>query len=290
MDDSLRGLFPLVRVLVVEDNPIATRILSIFLARRSIEHVTVTTGPQAIDHFAHSGPFHVVLMNLGLAQQPGQADMDGLECTRAMRQFEHEHGGGGDGAHGIMPPAVIIALTADASAETHRAALLAGCNDVAVKPVRLTWIADKLVEVAALMGLVQPAMAMRELAAVVGGSDQSLRQEAEELHGHRDRASTWADQVMRDVGRDAQMAGQDGLGYEVLKPSIQRRRSVSADVQVPSAERDLGNVDPWGGELMMDRRAGARARTSSYQGLLPVCVEEDKQQQETPTIGEEMRS
>ena len=54
-------------------------------------------------------------------------EMDGLDATRAIRQWELEHG---------RAPAPIVALTAYALEEDARRALAAGCNLHLSKPLR----------------------------------------------------------------------------------------------------------------------------------------------------------
>ena len=112
---SERGL----RVLMVEDNPINRRILTLVLERLPAKITTAEDGQQAVDAF-EAQAFDVVLMDL---QMPG---MDGYEAMRRIRAIEAAAG------RGRTP---IIVISAHTRATDTAATKLAGADHHLAKPV-----------------------------------------------------------------------------------------------------------------------------------------------------------
>ncbi len=108
-----------IRVLLVEDDFLNRKIVNRMLVKGGFEPVEAHDGAHALALLAQQ-PIDVVLMDW---QMPV---MDGLECTRRMRQ-------GQGGEQGRRLP--IIALTANAFSEDRVACLAAGMNDFLSKPV-----------------------------------------------------------------------------------------------------------------------------------------------------------
>ena len=102
-------------LLLVEDNDLNRDALSRLLARRGYRVVQAKDGAEALE-FAAAERFDLILMDVGLPV------MDGHEVTRRLR----ERGGA------RVP---ILALTAHAMDADRDAALAAGCDDFATKPV-----------------------------------------------------------------------------------------------------------------------------------------------------------
>jgi len=108
------------RVLVVEDNPVNQRLITLLL-RKHAEHVVVASnGGDAVARF-QEGTFSCVLMD---CQMP---DIDGFEATRQIRAWEQANG---------LRPTPIIALTANALCGDREACLAAGMDDYLSKPLR----------------------------------------------------------------------------------------------------------------------------------------------------------
>jgi CheY-like chemotaxis protein len=107
------------RVLVVEDSPDIQRLLVHHLRAAGLEVETADTGRHAIDRVEDARrekkPFDLILIDM---QMP---EMDGLEATRRLRQA------------GFAGP--VIALSARATTEDCCAAIEAGCDDFASKPI-----------------------------------------------------------------------------------------------------------------------------------------------------------
>lgn len=140
-------------VLVVDDNAINLKLLTMFMKKIALPYLPAGDGLQALEAYkahglphatngsAGGGPasidavvmappppatrpppaFTYVLMDLSMPV------MDGLEATRQIRTFERHMG---------LRPAVIIALTGLASQETQTLAMSAGVDFYLAKPVR----------------------------------------------------------------------------------------------------------------------------------------------------------
>jgi two-component system, sensor histidine kinase and response regulator len=109
-----------VRVLVAEDNPVNTRVVTAMLEKHGYGVTCVGNGLEALEA-VRSSPFDIVLMDM---QMP---EMDGLEATRRIRANES-----GTGRH--LP---IIALTARAMKGDREACEAAGTDGYLSKPMRV---------------------------------------------------------------------------------------------------------------------------------------------------------
>jgi len=104
------------RILLAEDNQI-NAVLATALLKRAGHHVDVAaTGEEALDAVTIA-PYDVILMDMHMPE------MDGVEATKRIRAL--------DGAEAAIP---IIALTANAMAETRQQCLRAGMDDFITKP------------------------------------------------------------------------------------------------------------------------------------------------------------
>jgi CheY-like chemotaxis protein len=104
------------RVLLAEDNPVGALLARTLLRREGCIVDTAGTGEEAVQALKRAR-YDLVFMDM---RMPG---MDGPSATRAIR------------AAGDRTP--IVALTANAFEEDHRACLEAGMNDHLVKPLEL---------------------------------------------------------------------------------------------------------------------------------------------------------
>jgi signal transduction histidine kinase/CheY-like chemotaxis protein len=105
------------RILVVEDDPVNQRVISLMLQRLGMKCHVVPEGQAALNTI-EAGKWDLVFMD---CQLPG---IDGLETTRRARLL----------GNGVELP--IIALTANARPEDRAACLAAGMDDFLSKPVR----------------------------------------------------------------------------------------------------------------------------------------------------------
>jgi signal transduction histidine kinase/CheY-like chemotaxis protein len=116
------------RVLVAEDNLINQEVTVGMLANLGCTSMVVPDGQQVLDALAHES-FDLVLMD---CQMPV---MDGFEATRALRRLEL----------GKDTRQLVIALTANASAEDREACRVAGMDDFLSKPFQRNELAALLI-------------------------------------------------------------------------------------------------------------------------------------------------
>jgi PAS domain S-box-containing protein len=107
---------PALNILVVEDNPINSLLLTEMLRLRGHTVTTAIDGIEAVDHAART-PFDMILTDISMPR------MDGLEATRRIRR------------EGVCRKVPIIGVTANASPEKMPEFLGAGMTDVLVKPI-----------------------------------------------------------------------------------------------------------------------------------------------------------
>jgi signal transduction histidine kinase/CheY-like chemotaxis protein len=117
------------RVLVAEDNLINQEVTSGMLADLGCTSMVVPDGQQVLDALARES-FDLVLMD---CQMPV---MDGFEATRALRRRELDKPG----------RQLVIALTANASAEDREACRVAGMDDFLSKPFQRNELAAMLMK------------------------------------------------------------------------------------------------------------------------------------------------
>jgi two-component system, sensor histidine kinase and response regulator len=108
------------RILVAEDSPDNRLVMAAYLRREPYHIDFAEDGRQAFEKFI-ANPYDLVLMDIQMPQ------MDGLEASRAIRQWELEH---------ARMPTPIVALTAYALEEDVQRALSAGCNLHVSKPLK----------------------------------------------------------------------------------------------------------------------------------------------------------
>ena len=112
-------------VLLAEDNAVNQRLVKRLLEKRGHSVTVAGTGREAVEH-ALAKRFHIILMDV---QMP---DMDGLETTAHIRQWEKPRG--------LYTP--IIALTAHAMKGDRERCLDAGMDKVINKPIDAAHFVD----------------------------------------------------------------------------------------------------------------------------------------------------
>jgi CheY-like chemotaxis protein len=105
-------------VLVVEDDPVQALLLTLMLGHLGVAPTLVTDGAQAIEA-VKTHRYAMVLMDYLMPVT------DGIEATRQIRHWEHDHG---------RTPTPIVAVTASAMHEERARYVEAGMNAVLLKP------------------------------------------------------------------------------------------------------------------------------------------------------------
>lgn len=101
------------KILIAEDND-SNFILMTYILKKYYQFERAKNGQEAVEK-VEKDHFDIVLMDIKMPI------MDGLEATKAIREFNSE-----------VP---IVALTANAFDSDRQAAMEAGCNDFLAKPV-----------------------------------------------------------------------------------------------------------------------------------------------------------
>lgn len=113
-------------LLLVDDNPVNLRVLSMCLRQVGCTHTLATNGQEAIDAFkANATSFDLVFMDISMPVK------DGYEATREIREHERKAG---------LRRVRIIALTALGSKEARHEAHTSGVDLFMSKPVKMSEI------------------------------------------------------------------------------------------------------------------------------------------------------
>ena len=115
------------RILLVEDNPMNQRVVTLMTDRLGYTIDVVTDGRAAVNAIAGGASYALVLMD---CQMP---ELDGFEATRQIRKL--------DGPAGRTP---IVALTASAYAADRQRCLDSGMDDFLAKPITFALFAAML--------------------------------------------------------------------------------------------------------------------------------------------------
>ena len=186
------------RLLLVDDDEEACRLLAEVLEREAYEVVPALSADEALTKVAESGPFDAVLTDL---RMPGKS---GLELLRSLRERD--------------PAALVLVLTAFGDASAAGEAIRAGAYDFISKPYDL----------AALRETLARSLGRRRLAGVRRDSgetaevDTGSRSAGPALVGH----SPAIIEVMKTLARVAPsqatvlVVGETGTGKELVARTI----------------------------------------------------------------------
>ncbi|MEJ2657201.1 MAG: response regulator [Desulfobacterales bacterium] len=119
-------------ILLAEDNSINQKLAKMMLLKAGYQVETAVTGKEALERYIDSsGNFDLILMDM---QMP---EMDGIEATRLIREWEEKAGLSGSGyelsSHRKRVP--IVALTANAIKGDKEKCLENGMDDYITKPI-----------------------------------------------------------------------------------------------------------------------------------------------------------
>ena len=108
-----------IKILYAEDNVVNQRITELLLKQMGVSCEIAENGKDALKMYKKAG-YDLILMDM---QMP---ELDGIQATIKIRQYEKEKG--------IVKPAYIVAVTANAYSEDKRNCIDAGMNDFISKP------------------------------------------------------------------------------------------------------------------------------------------------------------
>jgi len=111
------------KILIVEDDEISEKLITIMLSSLCQNIMVARTGPQAIETCKNNPDIDFILMDIKLPE------INGYEVCRRIRKFNNE--------------VVIIAQTAFGLSGDREKAIAAGCNDYISKPI----VQEKLIEI-----------------------------------------------------------------------------------------------------------------------------------------------
>lgn len=107
-------------VLIIDDSPINHKVIAFPLKTTFKEISSAYNGEEGFEHFKTAGA-DVILMDISMPV------MDGIECTKAIRAYEQEHG--------TENKVVILAMTGNESDEDVAEYLAAGMDGCVGKPI-----------------------------------------------------------------------------------------------------------------------------------------------------------
>jgi signal transduction histidine kinase/CheY-like chemotaxis protein len=123
-------------VLIVDDNRVNLRLLSVFIKKQSLRYHEASNGLEALDIFTNArGSVRCVLLDISMPL------MDGITATRHIREFEKQE---------KLPRTPVIALTGLTSASARNEAQEAGMDDFLTKPISFTQLRGILAQIGGL--------------------------------------------------------------------------------------------------------------------------------------------
>jgi len=211
-------VLPPLRVLVADDVTQNGELMQLMLGRDGHQVRVVTNGLEALQAFSEQD-FDVVLMDVHMPE------LDGLGATRRVRQFELSH------SRSRTP---VIALTASVLEEDRQAALAAGMDGFATKPIESALLRA---EIARVLGLATAPLPTRTTTPAAGEDDSAALDFA---HGIRlwGNASAWR-RALRRFGEEQREGGprlmallRSGEWLEA-RALVHRWRGVSGSLAMP---------------------------------------------------------
>ncbi|MBT9502409.1 MAG: PAS domain S-box protein [Burkholderiaceae bacterium] len=210
-------VLPPLRVLVADDVAQNGELLQLMLGRDGHQVCLAGNGLEALQAFSEQD-FDVVLMDVHMPE------LDGLGATRRIRQFELSHS---------RPRTPVVALTASVLEEDRQAALAAGMDGFATKPIEAALLRA---EIARVLGLATGIAATARTA----GADEDAETALDYAHGVRlwGNASAWR----RALRRFSQEQAQGGPRLMALLRSgewlearglVHRWRGVAGSLAMP---------------------------------------------------------
>jgi len=228
---------PPLRILVVDDVVQNTELVCVVMGREGHQLSVAHDGREALARYSEQA-FDVVLMEV---QTPVR---DGLSTCRAIRELATRPGS-------ARTP--VIALSASVLDEDRTAALAAGMDGFACKPLDLEALTREIARVTGCTPLNEASKQATPEAASDDDSDTCLDPVAG-AQRWGDRAS-WMGALQRFAR--AQPPLEDGLDTEAQKATAHRLRGAAANLGLPQLTRMAGVVEGLHAEAPADQRQAA---------------------------------
>lgn len=116
-------------VLIVEDNLVNQKVVSLFLSKENYRYEIANNGVEALEKVKQGLPFDLILMDCMMPE------MDGFTATKAIRQYEQEN---------HISPVPIVALTASILDQDIKMCAEVGMNDYLSKPIQKAKLFDMI--------------------------------------------------------------------------------------------------------------------------------------------------
>ena len=139
-EEGAAMVLPPLRVLVADDVAQNGELMQLMLGRDGHQVRLATNGLEALQAFSEQD-FDVVLMDVHMPE------LDGLSATRRIRQFELSHS---------RPRTPVVALTASVLEEDRQAALAAGMDGFATKPIEAALLRAEIARVLGMAAAITP--------------------------------------------------------------------------------------------------------------------------------------
>ncbi|MDY0748630.1 MHYT domain-containing protein [Paucibacter sp. R3-3] len=219
--EGIGMVLPPLRLLVADDVAQNGELMQLMLGRDGHQVRVVTNGLEALQAFSEQD-FDAVLMDVHMPE------LDGLGATRRIRQFELSH------SRSRTP---VIALTASVLEEDRQAALAAGMDGFATKPIESALLRAEIARVLGLAAMPLPAAASATTSPAAGEDESAALDFA---HGIRlwGNASAWR-RALRRFGEEQREGGprlmallRSGEWLEA-RALVHRWRGVSGSLAMP---------------------------------------------------------
>lgn len=119
---------PEIEVLIAEDNIVNQKVISFPFKKNNIKPDIAYNGKQALEMYMNK-QYDLILMDINMPE------MNGIDATIEIRKFEEKS---------KLKPCLIIAVTANILAEEKESFLKHGLNDIIIKPVDFTKLAESI--------------------------------------------------------------------------------------------------------------------------------------------------
>lgn len=261
---------PALHVLIADDVPQNLELLSLTLESHGHSVVMARDGAEAVERY-RNGSFDVALMDVHMPIT------DGLQATRLIRQHERTAG---------LRRMPIIALTASVMAEDRRAALQAGMDGFAIKPLDVPRLFEEIASVLDITGE-PPAAAAAPAAATLGAQPVIDWTRGLSLWGSEGRMTAALEQLLDTAAEKYPVlaAVADEMDWETAAFNLHGLRGVAGNLALPQVAALAGDMEAM---AKSGRRAEALALLPQLRAALQAVQEEVSRRHPSAEAGASM--